>query len=111
MTVGGSGEGAGSGDGEMVGFGVDIEVDPRGLCDGLNVRSEGRERSGCWILGMNGEDGWRREMQGFPLEPVAFVMTDLVFCGDCAHHLEAALPSLVLRYLQCRAPRPSVMSQ
>ena len=57
MTVGGLGEGAGSGDGEMVGFGVNSEVDPRGLCDGLNVRSEGRERSGCWILGMNGEDG------------------------------------------------------
>ena len=35
----------------MVGPGVDKEVEPSGLCDGLNMGSEGRERltlvSGC----------------------------------------------------------------
>ena len=31
--------------GEMVGLGIDMEVEPSGLCDGLNMGSEGRERS------------------------------------------------------------------
>ena len=29
----------------MVGLGVDKEVEPSGLCDGLNMGSEDRERS------------------------------------------------------------------
>ena len=31
--------------GEMVGLGVDKKMEPSGLCDGLNMGSEGRERS------------------------------------------------------------------
>lgn len=66
---------------------------------GLNVVPERRERSQCsvWVqrLGtwVNGEDAGRREMQGFSLEPVTFVMTGLVFCDDLALHCGAALPT------------------
>lgn len=47
-------------------------------------------RLGTWV---NGEDGRRREMQGFSLEPVTFVMTGLVFCDDLAFPCGAALPT------------------
>ena len=39
----------------MVGLGEDMEVEPSGLCDGLNMGSEGRERSCCWFLGAETE--------------------------------------------------------
>ena len=29
----------------MVGFGIEKDMEPSGLCDGLNMGSEGRERS------------------------------------------------------------------
>ena len=49
----------------MVGLGVDKEVKPNGLHDGLNMGSEGRERSWCWFLGTEtehlGEQGRQRE--------------------------------------------------
>ena len=49
----------------MVGLGVDKEVKPNGLHDGLNMESEGRERSWCWCLGTEtehlGEQGRQRE--------------------------------------------------
>ena len=31
----------------MVGFGMEKNMEPSGLCEGLNVGSEGRERSQC----------------------------------------------------------------
>lgn len=108
MTVGGLGEGAGSGDGEMVGFGVDIEVDPRGLCDGLNVRSEGRERSGCRILGVgpeHGGEGGRRREKGNARIPFGACH----FCDDRPCFLWWPCPSLwSCPSLSC-VGRPSVL--
>lgn len=38
----------------MVGAGVDKEVEPSGLCDGLNMGSEGREvDAGFWVQRLN----------------------------------------------------------
>ena len=61
---------------------------------------------------MNGEDGGRREMQGFFLEPVIFVMNDLVSRKDLTLHCGAALPTPVLGDLQFKVSwlRSSVMS-
>ena len=39
----------------MVGLGVDKKMEPSGLCDGLNVGSEGRERNRCWCPGVETE--------------------------------------------------------
>ena len=39
----------------MVEPGLDKEVEPSGLCDGLNMGSEGRERSWCWFPGAETE--------------------------------------------------------
>lgn len=39
----------------MVGFGVDIEVEPSRLCDALNMGYAGRERSQYWFVGVGPE--------------------------------------------------------
>ena len=49
-----------------------------------------------------GEDRGRREMQGSSLEPVIFVMNDLVSRKDFTLHCGAALPTPVLGNLQCK---------
>ena len=61
---------------------------------------------------MNVEDEGRRERQGFCLEPVTFVMNDLVSRKDLTLHCGAALPTPVLGDLQFKVPRlrSSVMS-
>ena len=67
------------------GFVINNEVKPSRLCDGLNVGSERREGNQCWCLDwvlsiwVNGEDRGSREVQGFTLEPVTFIMIDIVF--------------------------------
>ena len=62
---------------------------------------------------MNGEDGGRRERQGFCLESVIIVMNDLVSRKDLTLHRGAALPTSVLGDLQFKVPwlRSSVVSQ
>ena len=62
---------------------------------------------------MNGEDGGRRERQGFCLESVSMVMNDLVSRKDLTLHRGAALPTSVLGDLQFKVPwlRSSVVSQ
>ena len=71
----------------MVGSGIEKDMEPSRLCDGLNMGSEERERSRCWCLGVEteylGEWGrWRgRETQGLSLKPLTFAMTGLVFRG------------------------------
>lgn len=61
---------------------------------------------------MNVEDEGRRERQGFCLEPVTFVMNDLVSRKDLTLHCGAVLPTPVLGDLQFKVPwlRSSVMS-
>ena len=61
---------------------------------------------------MNGEDGGRRERQGFCLESVIIVMNDLVSRKDLTLHCGAALSTPVLGGLQFKVPwlRSSVMS-
>ena len=53
---------------------------------------------------MNGEDGRRREMEGFSLKSVTFAMTGLVLCDDLVLHCGGTLPTPVLGVLQFRAP-------
>ena len=62
---------------------------------------------------MSGEDGGRRERQGFCLESVIFVMNDLVSRKDLTLHCGAALPTPVLGDLQFKVPwlRSSVRSR
>lgn len=102
----------------MVGLGVDKEVEPSGLCNGLNMESEGRERSGCWFLGAEtehlGEWGrWsEKENARVLFGPVIFMMNDLVSRKDLTLHCGAAFPTPVLGDLQFKVPwlRSSVMS-
>ena len=54
-----------------------------------------------WV---NGEDGGRRERQGFCLESVIIVMNDLVSRKDLTLHCGAALPTPVLGDLQFKLP-------
>ena len=51
---------------------------------------------------MNGEDGRRREMEGFSLND--FAMTGLVLRDDLVLHCGGTLPTSVLGVLQFRAP-------
>ena len=77
-------------------FVINNEVKPSRLCDGLNVGYEGKEGSRCWCLDcvlsiwVNGEDRGKRQMQGFTLEPVTFIMIDLVFHGRPCHSLRSS---------------------
>ena len=68
-----------------------------------------------WRLSMwvNGEDGERRETQGFSLKPLPFAVTGLFSVVDLALHCGAPRPTPVLADLQFRAPclRSSGMSQ
>ena len=51
---------------------------------------------------MNGEDGGRREMEGFSLKSVTFAMTGLVFRDVL--HCGAVLPTPMLGDLQFKGP-------
>ena len=61
------------------------------------LRGEKGVDAGVWVqilsTWVNREDGEKREMQGFSLEPVTFVMNDLVFCDDLALLCGAVLPT------------------
>ena len=58
-------------------------------------------RLSTWV---NGEDGERRETQGFSLKPLPFAVTGLFSVVDLALHCGAPLPTPVLADLQFRAP-------
>ena len=91
----------------MIGFAGDKEEEPS---DELNVGPERRERSRCCFLGVETEhlgeweDGERKEMGGFSLEPVTFAVTELVFCDDLVLYCGAVLPTPMLGDLQFKGP-------
>lgn len=82
-----------------------------------DLRGERGVDAGLWVwrlsIWMIGEDGGRREMEGFSLKSVTFAMTGLVFRDDIVLHCRGTLPTPVWGDLQFRAAwlRSSVKSQ
>ena len=85
----------------MVGPGVDKEVEPSGLCDGLNMGSEGRERGWRWFLGAEtehlGEGGrWREKGKA------RFLFGACHLCDEWPCSQERVLPFTVERLVPLR---------
>ena len=82
-----------------------------------DLRAEKEVDVGFWVqrlsIWVSGEDKWRREMLGFSLKPVTFVMNDLVSRKGSYPSLWSCPPTPVLGDLQFRAPwlRSTGMSQ